>query len=260
MPASTRASRSSEAIPLTRSRVSTRRAVRRQSTFGTRKPASSAQFSASSEAAAASRRRSISIWVERARVATDAIGRNRRNPGCSRSSQRAIQANRSRSRCISRSMPGRRILTATSSPSEVTAKCTCAIEAAAIGRSSKLENSSAKGWPSSASSVARAISGGKGGKWSCRAERSAAKRSPNRSARVPRLWPSLMKLGPSSCRASAKRCPGRPAALWLDSRRASASTVSGIGSSSSGNRALCRARQRPMPSSRQRLRSVRNMP
>ena len=47
-------------MPPTRSRVSTRRAVRCQSTRGTRKPASAAKFSASSDAAAASRRRSIS--------------------------------------------------------------------------------------------------------------------------------------------------------------------------------------------------------
>ncbi len=121
-PAAIRASRSSEAIPLTRSRVSTRRAVRCQSTRGTRKPSSSAKFSASSEAAAASSRRSISSRVQIAKVSTTVIGLSRRKPGCRRSTQLAIQAKKSMSRAIWRSMPGRSTLTATSSPSVVTAK------------------------------------------------------------------------------------------------------------------------------------------
>ena len=54
-------------------------------------------------------------------------------PGCSHSTQDAIQAKRSRSAAICRSIPGRSTLTATSSPSVVVAKCTWAIEAAATG-------------------------------------------------------------------------------------------------------------------------------
>jgi hypothetical protein len=55
-------------IPSTHSSVSTSRPVRCQSTFGTRKPGSSLVFSPSSESAAASSRRSISILVDCASV------------------------------------------------------------------------------------------------------------------------------------------------------------------------------------------------
>ena len=237
-PAAIRASRSSEAMPLTRSRVRTRRAVRSQSTRGTRKPSSSAQFSASSEAAAASSRRSISIRVEAAMVCTTATGLSLRLLGCSRSTQAAIQAKKSRSRVISRSMSGRSTLTATGSPSLVTAKCTCAIDAAATGRSSKLANRSSTGRPSSSSIMRRAMAGSKGSSASCSRDRSSARCWPSRSARVARLWPSLMKLGPSSCRACARRSPGRPGASLRATRRAIRTTNSGTGASSSGNRAL----------------------
>ena len=71
---------------------------------------------------------------------------------------RRARAKKSRSRSIAASIPGRRTLTATSSPSRVTAKCTCAIEAAATGRSSKLANSSASGRSSSASTSWRLAS------------------------------------------------------------------------------------------------------
>ena len=54
------------------------------------------------------------------------------------------------------------------------AKCTCAIEAAAIGMSSKLENSASIGLPSSSSMVRRASVPGNGGRWSCSRARSAA--------------------------------------------------------------------------------------
>ena len=175
-------------------------------------------------------------------------------PGCRRSTQAAIQAKKSRSRAICRSIAGRRILTATSSPSVVTAKWTWAIEAAATGRSSKLANSSSIGAPSSASIIQRARARSNGGRssWSC--DRSAASSWPSRSERVARLWPSLMKLGPRSCNAMARRWPGRPGASWRDSRRASRRTRSGIGRRSSGNSALCRARQRAMPIRRQMCR------
>ena len=58
-------------------------------------------------------------------------------------------------------MPGRSTLTATSSPSVVTAKCTWAIEAAATGFSSNALNTCSTGWPRSASIVARAAATGK---------------------------------------------------------------------------------------------------
>ena len=58
---------------------------------------------------------------------------------------------------------------------------------------------------------------------------------------------------------AARRWPGRPGASWRDSRRARRRTTSGSGRSSSGNSALWRARQRPMPTRRQRWRLERSM-
>jgi hypothetical protein len=105
----------------------------------------------------------------------------------------------------------------------------------------------------------RAMAGSKGSSASCSFERSSARCWPSRSARVARLWPSLMKLGPSSCRACARRSPGRPGASLRATRRAIRTTNSGTGASSSGNSALWRARQRPITARRQRLRTVRTI-
>ena len=60
--------------------VSTRRAVRRQSTFGTPRLASPAKFSASSAAAAPSRDRFISTVTASAKTSTDSTRRKRRQP------------------------------------------------------------------------------------------------------------------------------------------------------------------------------------
>ena len=65
-------------MPSIHSSVSTRRALRVQSTFGTRKPSSFLVFSAISEMAAASMRKSISMATDFASVSTTAIGRSRR--------------------------------------------------------------------------------------------------------------------------------------------------------------------------------------
>ncbi len=94
--------------------VSTRFCVRFQSTSGTRKPSSGLIFSAISEIAAASSRKSISSCVVRARLSTTAIGFRRRVGGWKRSIWRAAKAKLSRSCLKRRSTPGRRILTATS--------------------------------------------------------------------------------------------------------------------------------------------------
>src|SRR5579875_3329791 len=238
-PAASSAARSSMRMPLIRSRVNTVRPVRRQSTRGTRKPGSPAKFSASSQAAAASKRRSISI--------------------CTIS---ASQKKRSRSRANASAMPGRSSLTATSCPSVVRAKCTWAIEAAATAVSSKSANRLATGSPNSASINARACRPGKGGRRSCRLARSAAISSPNRSARVDRIWPSLMKLGPSSLSAAASRLPGRGSSG--PRRRASRRAVRSSGASavtwSSGNSASWRASVIPMRHKRSRLRPARSGP
>ena len=83
-------------MPSIHSSVSTRRAVRRQSTVGTRKAPSGsawspAMLSAISEMAAASSRMSISISTERARVSTTATGLSRRDGGWKRSIWRATR-------------------------------------------------------------------------------------------------------------------------------------------------------------------------
>ena len=62
-------------MPSIHSSVSTRRALRLQSTCGTRKPSSFLEFSAISEMAAASMRRSISMATDFASVSTTASGR-----------------------------------------------------------------------------------------------------------------------------------------------------------------------------------------
>ena len=78
-------------MPSTRSSVSTRRLVRRQSTSGTTKPSSSAKFWRSSDAAAASKRRSISIITLCANVRMTSTGRSLRQEGSVRSAISASQ-------------------------------------------------------------------------------------------------------------------------------------------------------------------------
>jgi len=60
-------------------------------------------------------------------------------------------------------IPGRRILTTTSSPPSRVAACTCAMEAAASAVRSKLEKISASPAPKASSTAAAATSPGKGG-------------------------------------------------------------------------------------------------
>ena len=111
-------------------------AVRSQSTAGTRKSGSSLVFSAISESAAASSRRSISIATERRSVSTTSIMRSRRASAERLSAWRAAKVKASRSTRKRRSTPGRSTFTATGlRPSGVatSARCTCAIEAAATG-------------------------------------------------------------------------------------------------------------------------------
>ena len=92
------------------------RAVRSQSTAGTRKSGSSLVFSAISEIAAASSRRSISMVTERASVSTTSIMRSRRasaDPlGSARREIERVEIGAKR-----RSTPGRSTFTATARPS-----------------------------------------------------------------------------------------------------------------------------------------------
>src|SRR6266446_1355572 len=260
-PAATSAARSSTRMPPMRSVVSTARPVRCQSIRGTRKLGSPAKFSANSEAAAASKRRSISSWTDCARVSTTSTGFSRRRVGWVRSVSRASHKNRSRSRATARAIPGRNTLTATSCPSVVTAKWTCAIEAAATGVSSNEAKRLATGRPNSPSIRARASAPEKGGKRSCSSARSSVISSPSRSARVDRIWPSLMKLGPISVKAAASRSPGRATAR---SRRRTSRVTRRNGAMpatrSNGNSASWRASTRAIRTRRARLRPLRRSP
>ncbi len=78
-------------MPSIHSSVSTRRALCVQSTLGTRKPSSALEFSAISDSAAASMRKSISMATDLASVSTTAMGRKRREGACSRSIMRAAK-------------------------------------------------------------------------------------------------------------------------------------------------------------------------
>ncbi len=121
-------------VPSIHSMVRTSRVVRSQSISGARNSGSRIRFSANSDAAAASRRKSISMRTLRASVSTTSTRRRRRRLGSKRSAVRAAKNISERSRAKRRSTPGRSSLTATSrSPSLVRtrARCTCAIEAAA---------------------------------------------------------------------------------------------------------------------------------
>ena len=191
-------------------------------------------------------------------VSTTSTGFSRRTLGSARVAKRASQKNSARSRRNAASTPGRSTLTATSAPASpslagTVARCTCAIEAAARGVSSKWSNNSSTGRPSPLTMVARASAAGNGGRRSRNRPRSSASSSPNRSARTESAWPSLMKLGPSACSAAARRSPGlspgcargRPA-----SSLASAITTGGASSMSSGKSASWRARVRAMAISR----------
>ena len=94
-------------------------------------------------------------------ISTISTGFSRRNAGRVRSMRRASQRNRSRSRANARAMPGPQHLDRDLLALGRTAKCTCAIDAAAIGASSNVGNSSASRQPNSASISARASLAGK---------------------------------------------------------------------------------------------------
>jgi hypothetical protein len=91
MPAAATLAGSDSLMPSIHSTVSTRRAVRCQSTCGTRKSSSVAVFSAISEMAAPSSRKSISSSVEAFSVSTTATGFKRRDGVCQRSIWRAAK-------------------------------------------------------------------------------------------------------------------------------------------------------------------------
>ena len=133
-PLASSVARSYSGVPSIHSSVSTSLAVRSQSTAGTRKSGSALVFSAISDSAAASSRRSISSATERRKVSTVSISRSRRASADRLSACCAAKVKASRSTRKRRSTFGRSTFTATGLlPSGVatSARCTCAIEAAA---------------------------------------------------------------------------------------------------------------------------------
>ena len=185
------ASTSAIDVPSIHSVVSTRLLLRPHSTCGTRKPLSSLEFCAISESAAASMRRSNSCTIDSSSMATAATGRSLRDTLLKRSAFRAAKAKLFMSLAKRRSTSGRRIFTATSLPSKVTALCTCAIEAAATDGPKDLNNC-ATGLPNSAATIASASACGNGGNLSCRAFNSKARLAPITSGRVAKNCPSLI--------------------------------------------------------------------
>jgi len=100
-------------------------------------------------------------------------------------------------------IPGRSTLIATSRPSVVTARCTCAIDAEPMGSGSINENRFVTG-SSKLRTISASISrNGTGGKLSCNESRLCVATSPTRSGRVASDWPSLMAAGPMSWNAAA---------------------------------------------------------
>ena len=139
-------------MPSIHSIVSTLWVVRSQSTAGTRKSGSSRVFSAISDSAAASSRRSISIATERDIVLMTSISRSRRASAECASALCATKKKSPRSRRKREATLGRSTLTATDlrTPSRsVSPRCTCAIEAAATG-GPRLTNACATGRSSDA--------------------------------------------------------------------------------------------------------------
>ena len=105
--------------------------------------------------------------------------------------------------------------------------------------------------------MAMACSEGKGGRRSCRLDRSAAISALTRSERVASTWPSLINVGPMFWRAAARRTPRRCSVFCRRDRVLSSQTGS---TPSKTNSASCRASVCPMPHRRQMLRSPRITP
>ena len=247
-----------------RSVVSTVRPVRSQSIRGTRKFGSPAKFSASSEAAAASKRRSISS-SHRLRQRLDDLDRlqpAQLRPGPldqPRQPQEQVEVAREGARD-----PGPqhldRDLRALGRHREMHLRDRGGGDRRCRRRRRRGSRAAARTRPRSARAPRRRERAA-GGPAAC--ARSSVISSPSRSARVDRIWPSLMKLGPSSVSAAASRSPGRP-------RGAGAAPPEQPGDAqtaarrrrcrSSGNSASCRARVSAIRTRRARLRQAAQEP
>ena len=260
-PAAISAARSSEAMPLTRSRVSTRRAVR--SPVDPRH-AKAFVLGAVLGELRGRRRLEPQVHLQPGRGRDGLHHLDRPEPAqlpAAAARPRPRSRRRSRGRAsIAASMPGRSTLTATSlalaGHGEMHLRDRGRGDRPVVeAREQLLDRPAQLG-------LDHAARHGRIGRAAADPAAATDRRRGARRAdrpRVARLWPSLMKLGPSSCSARASRSPGRPGASLRATRRAIRTTNSGTGASSSGNRALWRARQRAIRTRRQRLRIARSM-
>ena len=145
--------------------------------------------------------------------ATRARGRYRAISALACSAFRASSAIRRRSASTRGRTPGRRIFSTTSVPSRRAARWTWAMEAAARGVTSKRPKTCSGGPPSAASTSGRRTSKSRVAPPLCSRSNSSIQSGGNRSERVDRIWPSLMKVGPSASSASrVRRDRGSPPA------------------------------------------------
>ena len=185
--------RSESGVASIHSSVSTSRALLSQSTFGTRKSGSSLVFSAISDSAAASSRKSISMVTERRKVSTTSmeaepprfggkslrIARHERE-GIDIGLEAPLDAG-------PQHLYGDRAAAVRVATS---ARWTCAIEAAATA-GPKLAKTFASGLSKAAAMARSASACGNGAILSCRLSRSRASATPTTSGRVARNWPSF---------------------------------------------------------------------
>ena len=158
----------------------------------------------------ASRIKSSSSCRYLSNSSTTSSGLRRRPSSLKACSQVAIWRIKATSLPMIFSMPGRNTLTATGMGwpvilSAISAKCTWAMEALAIGSRSKLRKTSCRGLPKLRSMVATAMLLSNGGTRSCSSASSAAISAGSKSARVESTWPNLTKMGPKASKARRRR-------------------------------------------------------
>ena len=105
-------------------------------------------------------------------------------------------------------------LTATSWPSRVTARCTCAIDAAPMGVGSMLAKTASYGCPNSSWIVRWTSAQPRGLAWSCSTRRPTMYSSGRTLLSEPMVWPSLIYRPPLVSEQRAMRCAARSWQAW----------------------------------------------
>src|SRR5450759_4400547 len=213
MPSLAAWSRSVSRQPYIRSIVRTREVVVRHTTRGISIFGSSRKSKANRSATCASTRRSSSRFTESSNSASSACRSRSLSIPSRRTPSRSLRAS-AMSPSTAAAAPGRTTFTTTCVPADITsphtgrtscartAPCTWAIEAEAIGSSSKLAKSCSGVRPNSSRITCRMTDAGSGDTESCMTAISATISRENSSGRTEISWPSLMNAGPSSANAS----------------------------------------------------------